>query len=459
MIDGNIAMNSHFENMSEKDMNDMHDHFTNQQTEQPIPVDFEKWAEAEALKDYAATTYKKPLGKTMWMLPPPTPSRAGEISPVLFRLDVAFIKNKLEADKADYLERAEAEGISKNDDFEAGFMACIRRMNGILNVRAKEIPLTPAREVKEERKCDCCGTMNTPDDDGIYRECSNCMNEFEPVKDTPVEQKDPEEIRCSQCGSTNTPDKDGVFRKECWHCKEFLVEAGPHSAFYIKVSSATAEEPAHVPGSKTECTCICGPTDTNPNCAWPMCYMPEQETIPDPKGEIPETPAEYISRSTAEQEMPEETMKWIRECENQFDLGGPEQYGCRIGLVAMYRKMQERIEFCLNEARNGHATMTEILNIRETTIRTFAQQREERDEALITFRKEIVTLTAKLDTVQQAKQGLIDDLKAKSDEAGEYRKSLEDIKERNQYKGQDGGIHYGRGAETAMEILAKYPNT
>lgn len=28
MIDGNIAMNSHFENMSEKDMNDMHDHYT-----------------------------------------------------------------------------------------------------------------------------------------------------------------------------------------------------------------------------------------------------------------------------------------------------------------------------------------------------------------------------------------------------------------------------------------------
>lgn len=35
MIDGNIAMNSHFENMSEKDMNDMHDHYTDQQ--QPAP--------------------------------------------------------------------------------------------------------------------------------------------------------------------------------------------------------------------------------------------------------------------------------------------------------------------------------------------------------------------------------------------------------------------------------------
>lgn len=29
-MDGNLAMNSHFENMSEKDMNDMHDHFMNQ---------------------------------------------------------------------------------------------------------------------------------------------------------------------------------------------------------------------------------------------------------------------------------------------------------------------------------------------------------------------------------------------------------------------------------------------
>lgn len=29
-MDGNLAMNSHFENMSEKDMNDMHDHFMKQ---------------------------------------------------------------------------------------------------------------------------------------------------------------------------------------------------------------------------------------------------------------------------------------------------------------------------------------------------------------------------------------------------------------------------------------------
>lgn len=34
MIDGNIAMNSHFENMSEKDMDDMHDHYTGQQPQQ-----------------------------------------------------------------------------------------------------------------------------------------------------------------------------------------------------------------------------------------------------------------------------------------------------------------------------------------------------------------------------------------------------------------------------------------
>lgn len=30
MIDGNLAMNSHFENMSEKDSNDMADHYVNE---------------------------------------------------------------------------------------------------------------------------------------------------------------------------------------------------------------------------------------------------------------------------------------------------------------------------------------------------------------------------------------------------------------------------------------------
>lgn len=47
-------MNSHFENMSEKDMNEMHDHFTEKQStmkpEAPIPVAFRKWAREEAMR-------------------------------------------------------------------------------------------------------------------------------------------------------------------------------------------------------------------------------------------------------------------------------------------------------------------------------------------------------------------------------------------------------------------------
>lgn len=53
------------------------------------------------------------------------------------REEIQAVKCKLEGDKADYLTRAEAEGISRYDDFEAGFMACIRRMNGILNIKLK----------------------------------------------------------------------------------------------------------------------------------------------------------------------------------------------------------------------------------------------------------------------------------------------------------------------------------
>lgn len=115
--------------------------------------------------------------------------RAGEISPVLNREDVAAVKKKLQGDRADYLERAEAEGTSKNEDFEAGYMACIRRMNGILNIRMKQIPPTHAPEVKEEKGFYC--KAGDAESFGCRTQCEYCKIPFnaERVKDTPVEQK------------------------------------------------------------------------------------------------------------------------------------------------------------------------------------------------------------------------------------------------------------------------------
>lgn len=46
-MDGNLAINSHFENMSEKDMDDMHDHFK----KEPIPSSFEKWIDDWVFKN------------------------------------------------------------------------------------------------------------------------------------------------------------------------------------------------------------------------------------------------------------------------------------------------------------------------------------------------------------------------------------------------------------------------
>jgi hypothetical protein len=62
----------------------------------------------------------------------------------------------------------------------------------------------------------------------------------------------------------------GMYRKGGWDAYVFLTEY-----------PASHPAPAPIVGErdkKTECTCICGPTDTNPICAWPNCFKPEENT-------------------------------------------------------------------------------------------------------------------------------------------------------------------------------------
>lgn len=49
MIDGNLAMNSHFENMSETDANEMADHYIHQKMKQQTPI--------QILQDYGGTIH------------------------------------------------------------------------------------------------------------------------------------------------------------------------------------------------------------------------------------------------------------------------------------------------------------------------------------------------------------------------------------------------------------------
>jgi hypothetical protein len=61
------------------------------------------------------------------------------------------------------------------------------------------------------------------------------------------------------------------------------MEGAKNGAFrmYQILSKASHPAPAPIVGErdkKTECTCICGPTDANPTCAWPNCFKPEENT-------------------------------------------------------------------------------------------------------------------------------------------------------------------------------------
>lgn len=88
----------------------------------------------------------------------------------------------------------------------------------------------------------------------------------------------------------------------------------------------------------------------------------EAEEIPCPEADLPSNvgdatkPSSDVSdmnvgdmpqirakEGASQDRIPEEIMKWIRETENQFEIGGPEQYGCRVGLVAMYRHLQSQL--------------------------------------------------------------------------------------------------------------------
>lgn len=157
-----------------------------------------------------------------------------------------------------------------------------------------------AEPVKEERKCDCCGTMNRPDDDGIFRECSNCMNEFEPVKDTPIEH---DGFYCSK-------PSDIPCHSQCVLCA--AVDPRKASPFSIP-QPPTPTEPV---SSKMEHTL--------------------------PKGEIPEEIMEWI-RYTAKElcELPT-TKPDIIISHEKYSLAA--LICCHEMAIAMYRKMHPEIE-------------------------------------------------------------------------------------------------------------------
>lgn len=85
----------------------------------------------------------------------------------------------------------------------------------------------------------------------------------EPVKDSPAGQEwlTIEESR----------------HNDQWHPQDYSGNIGKGNRLVNPEA-----QPAPVPGPKTECTCICGPTDADPNCAWPNCFKSEN------KAEIPE---------------------------------------------------------------------------------------------------------------------------------------------------------------------------
>lgn len=161
------------------------------------------------------------------------------------------------------------------------------------------------------------------------------------------------------------------------------------------------EQPAYVPYPKTECTCICGPSDANPNCAWPNCFVPEEKAASAPKGEIPEEISQWIKD------------EWI----NRQLWTGNEFEKFKNGAVAMYRRTQEEIEMWKTDNELFEATIA-ALRLDNSSL---TQQREERDYALVCFRKELSEMTVKRDEAINNIQKLIDDLSAKSDEAVAYR--------------------------------------
>lgn len=202
--------------------------------------------------------------------------------------------------------------------------------------------------------------------------------------------------------------------------------------FYLKqvyewledASPTPAQQPAHVPDPKTECTCICGPSDENPNCAWPNCFKPEKSAVLDPKGEIPDEITDWITH-TAEQ-------IW----ENERAIMEPGELAAKVA-TAMYRKMREEIGQFKRAAR-------------------IASQNEDYcKQWLYKARQERDALQTTLDTAQQSKQVLIDALTAKSEESADCRKALGKI-----VFGSDGMLSLPDRARMygiAQQTLAKYP--
>jgi hypothetical protein len=138
------------------------------------------------------------------------------------------------------------------------------------------------------------------------------------------------------------------------------MEGAKNGAFrmYQILSKASHPAPAPIVGErdkKTECTCICGPTDANPTCAWPNCFKPEENT------------GNSVVRT--EQALPEEVKDWIRhwivQHQYDFNLDGAEEIA-----IAMYHKMQEEMDQVIENAyafnRLSVEQANELVELKET---------------------------------------------------------------------------------------------
>lgn len=138
---------------------------------------------------------------------------------------------------------------------------------------------------------------------------------------------------------------------------------------------------------KAECTCIYGPTDANPNCTYPNCFKPEQDSQPSPT-----SPA--VQQEDGE--VPEEIAKWIESIHDG-------RWGFRPGAVAMYLKTQQEIAQ-INEYRKEGKRYSEMLEDKLTGLdKECSALRQEFDERL----KLQIQLEAQLATIRQEKENYV----------------------------------------------------
>lgn len=210
--------------------------------------------------------------------------------------------------------------------------------------------------------------------------------------------------------------------------------------------NAPAEQPA-LPDPKTECTCICGPTDADPNCAWPNCFKSEN------KGEI---------TGDNLREWAIEESKHLAQRDKDFFFLGVGQLWERVGpqISALVKELgnaindlrlekdtaleMQRFQTAENKALEGNAaTLTKERDNLIASVEGWEGKYHQAEAELDEAKK---SLTQRSDIIHS----LNDQLKAEREEKGEYREALE--KETNEWVR---GVTY-ETHEASVILLAKY---